>query len=102
MYINGEWCEAATGARFSVTNPATGDIIDMVPDGGEADTIRAVDAAHAAALAAGATSLKTPEKVFWGGYSGYYADPDGHVREVAMNPFAPLNEDSSWTLTAPE
>lgn len=61
-----------------------------------------VDAAHADALAAGATSLKAPEKVFWGGYSGYYADPDGHVWEVAMNPFSPLNEDGSWTLTAPE
>jgi predicted lactoylglutathione lyase len=61
-----------------------------------------VDAAHAAALDAGATSLKAPEKVFWGGYSGYYTDPDGHVWEVAMNPFSPLNEDGSWTLTTPE
>ena len=38
-----------------------------------------VDAAFARALAAGATALKAPEKVFWGGYSGYWADPDGHV-----------------------
>ncbi|WP_112310245.1 VOC family protein [Pseudogemmobacter bohemicus] len=57
-----------------------------------------VDAAYAAALAAGATALKTPEKVFWGGYSGYWADADGHVWEVAMNPFWPLNEDGSLTL----
>ena len=57
-----------------------------------------VDAAFAAALAAGATPLKTPEKVFWGGYSGYWADPDGHVWEAAMNPFWPLNEDGSLTL----
>jgi len=62
-----------------------------------------VDAAYAAALAAGATALKAPEKVFWGGYSGYYADPDGHVWEVAMNPFWPLNDDGSLTLPdAPE
>ena len=60
-----------------------------------------VDAAHAAALAAGATSLKAPEKVFWGGYSGYYADPDGHVWEVAMNPFWPLGEDGAVTLPDP-
>ena len=43
-------------------------------------------------------ALKAPEKVFWGGYSGYWADPDGHVWEVAMNPFWPLNEDGSLTL----
>ena len=59
-----------------------------------------VDAAYTAALAAGATGLKAPEKVFWGGYSGYYADPDGHVWEVAMNPFWPLNDDGSLTLPA--
>ncbi|ALG88997.1 MULTISPECIES: VOC family protein [Actibacterium] len=57
-----------------------------------------VDAAFAAALAAGAAPLKAPEAVFWGGYSGYYADPDGHVWEVAMNPFWPLSEDGSLTL----
>ena len=57
-----------------------------------------VDAAYGAALAAGATPLKAPEKVFWGGYSGYYADPDGHVWELAMNPFWPLAEDGSLTL----
>jgi uncharacterized glyoxalase superfamily protein PhnB len=57
-----------------------------------------VDAAFAAALEAGATSLKPPEKVFWGGYSGYWADPDGHVWEVAMNPFWPLAADGSLTL----
>jgi len=59
-----------------------------------------VDAAYSAALAAGATALKAPEKVFWGGYSGYYADPDGHVWEVAMNPFWSLNDDGSLTLPA--
>lgn len=54
-----------------------------------------VDAAFARALAAGATDLKAPEKVFWG---GYFADPDGHVWELAMNPFWPLNSDGSLTL----
>lgn len=57
-----------------------------------------VDDAFEAAVAAGAKALKRPEKVFWGGYSGYYADPDGHVWEVAMNPFWPLAEDGSLTL----
>ncbi|WP_406735731.1 VOC family protein [Thioclava sp. GXIMD4215] len=62
------------------------------------DTEAEVDAAFAAALAAGATALKHPEKVFWGGYSGYWADPDGHVWEIAMNPFWPLEADGSLRL----
>ena len=61
----------------------------------------AVDAAYAAALEAGGTGLKAPEKVFWGGYSGYWADPDGHVWEVAMNPFWPLAENGALTLPDP-
>lgn len=60
-----------------------------------------VDAAYAAALEAGATALKKPQEVFWGGYSGYWADPDGHVWELAMNPFWPLAEDGSLTLPDP-
>jgi len=39
------------------------------------------------AIAAGATLVKKPQKVFWGGYSGYFADPDGHLWEIAHNPF---------------
>jgi uncharacterized glyoxalase superfamily protein PhnB len=35
------------------------------------------------AVSAGATLVKTPQKVFWGGYSGYYKDLDGHLWEVA-------------------
>lgn len=57
-----------------------------------------VDAAYGAALAAGGTGLKAPEPVFWGGYSGYWADPDGHVWEVALNPFWPLLPDGRLVL----
>lgn len=46
-----------------------------------------VDEAMAQALAAGATLVKQPQKVFWGGYSGYFSDPDGHLWELAYNPF---------------
>ena len=38
------------------------------------------------AVAAGATLVKPGQKVFWGGYSGYFADPDGFLWEVAWNP----------------
>lgn len=51
-----------------------------------------VDAAYDAALAAGGTACKPPVKVFWGGYSGTVADPDGHVWEYAMNPFWVLDD----------
>lgn len=57
-----------------------------------------VDAAYAKALSVGATPLKAPEKVFWGGYSGYYADPDNHVWEVAFNPFWELDADGKQIL----
>lgn len=50
----------------------------------------AVDATFAQALAAGATAVKTPQDVFWGGYSGYFADPEGNLWEVAFNPFTDL------------
>jgi len=45
-----------------------------------------VDAVVKQAIDAGAALVKKPEKVFWGGYSGYFADPDGHLWEVAHNP----------------
>lgn len=45
-----------------------------------------VDAVFAEALAAGAREVKAPERVFWGGYSGYFQDPDGYLWEVAHNP----------------
>lgn len=46
-----------------------------------------VDEVLGHAVAAGATLVKPAQKVFWGGYSGYFADPDGHLWEVAHNPF---------------
>lgn len=45
-----------------------------------------VDAVLAEAARAGARILKPGGKVFWGGYTGYFADPDGYLWEVAWNP----------------
>lgn len=45
-----------------------------------------VDAIIDQAVSAGAQLIKPPQKVFWGGYSGYFKDPDGHLWEVAHNP----------------
>ncbi|MEZ6094401.1 MAG: VOC family protein [Pirellulaceae bacterium] len=51
-----------------------------------------VDNAFQFAVANGATPIKEPQKVFWGGYSGYFADPDGHLWELAFNPFVEFDE----------
>ena len=53
-----------------------------------------VDIVIQQALAAGATLLKPAADTFWGGYSGYFADPDGHPWEIAWNPFFPLEQES--------
>ncbi|HEX2509057.1 MAG TPA: VOC family protein [Microvirga sp.] len=50
------------------------------------------DEVFARAVAAGARALKPLQDVIWGGYSGYIADPDGHIWEIAWNPFFPLDE----------
>jgi catechol 2,3-dioxygenase-like lactoylglutathione lyase family enzyme len=45
-----------------------------------------VDAVMKQAEQAGATIVKAASKTFWGGYAGYFADPDGHLWEVTFNP----------------
>lgn len=49
-----------------------------------------VDAVLGQAVNAGAALIKPAQEVFWGGYSGYFQDPDGHYWEVAYNPFHDL------------
>lgn len=46
----------------------------------------------------GATILKPAQKVYWGGYSGYFKDLDGHLFEVAYNPFWELDENDNINL----
>jgi catechol 2,3-dioxygenase-like lactoylglutathione lyase family enzyme len=57
-----------------------------------------VDAVLAEAEAAGATVLKNAREAFWGGYSGYFADPDGFPWEVAWNPGFQIAADGSLRL----
>ena len=57
-----------------------------------------VDAALAHAVSCGGKLVKAAHKAFWGGYSGYFADPDGHLWEVAHNPFWPLDADGRVLL----
>ncbi len=46
----------------------------------------------------GATIVKKPEEVFWGGYSGYFSDPDGHPWEVAYNPHWTIRKDGRVSM----
>ena len=56
-------------------------------------TADAVDTAFQIALDAGAKVIARPHNMEWGGYSSYWADPDGHVWEYAYNPDWPLDDD---------
>jgi catechol 2,3-dioxygenase-like lactoylglutathione lyase family enzyme len=62
------------------------------------DTEADVDKVLAAATSAGGKLLKPAQKAFWGGYHGYFADPEGHLWEVAHNPHFPLSPDGKPTL----
>jgi uncharacterized glyoxalase superfamily protein PhnB len=54
-----------------------------------------VDAVLKEAIAAGANMIKPAQEAVWGGYSGYFSDPDGFLWEVAWNPFFAMAEDGS-------
>ena len=62
------------------------------------DSRQQVDSALVTAAAAGARILTPPRETDWGGYNGYFADPDGHLWEVAHNPFWPTGPDDRPTL----
>lgn len=57
-----------------------------------------VDVLLERAKSLGGRIVKPGQKVFWGGYSGYFADLDGHLWEVAHNPFFPIDEDGKLRL----
>jgi hypothetical protein len=47
----------------------------------------------------GATIVKEPQQASWGGYSGYFSDPDGHPWEVAYNPYWTIRMDGRISMT---
>lgn len=57
-----------------------------------------VDEIVAGLKAKGVKILKEPQKVFWGGYSSYFADPDDYCWEIAYNPFFPFDEAGNLKL----
>jgi catechol 2,3-dioxygenase-like lactoylglutathione lyase family enzyme len=58
-----------------------------------------VDSVLAEAKTAGAKILKPAQEAFWGGYSGYFADPDGFLWEVAWNPFFSIAESGAIQIS---
>lgn len=59
-----------------------------------------VDAIFGRAARAGAALLQPPQPTSWGGYSGHFADPEGHVWEIAWNPHFPFAADGSLVIPA--
>jgi uncharacterized protein len=57
-----------------------------------------VDAVLAEAVACGGILYRPGERAHWGGYRGYFADPDGHLWEIAYNPFFPLDAEGRIVL----
>jgi uncharacterized protein len=57
-----------------------------------------VDSLLTEAQSAGAKIIKPAQEAFWGGYSGYFSDPDGFLWEIAWNPFFPIAEDGSLRI----
>jgi len=67
-----------------------------------ARSIEEVDAIFSRLGEAGVRIPKAPHKTYWGGYSGYFADPEGNAWEVAFNPFWPMDEAGRVTVPAPK
>jgi catechol 2,3-dioxygenase-like lactoylglutathione lyase family enzyme len=84
------WGRAALAKDAQVSDDGEGfggfALAHNVRDRAEVDSVL-TKAAHA-----GARILKPGGETFWGGYAGYFADPDGHTWEVAWNPFWPIDE----------
>ena len=59
---------------------------------------REVDEVLKTVVELGGTIIKPAQKVFWGGYSGYFKDLDGYIFEVAYNPFCELDENDNLKL----
>jgi uncharacterized protein len=72
--------EHDTGLKMTRHNPAEFTLGHNVNSKDE------VDAVFRTAMDAGASAVKTPLDAFWGGYAGYFQDPDGHLWEIVWNP----------------
>jgi catechol 2,3-dioxygenase-like lactoylglutathione lyase family enzyme len=81
-----------TGLSLGAPNPTDFTVAHNVASKAEVDSVMTE------AKAAGARIVRPPQDAVWGGYTGCFQDPDGHVWEVAFNPFWP-GEDGSVDMT---
>jgi predicted lactoylglutathione lyase len=84
-----EWSALADDAEV----PAEGSGFRGVTCALNCESEEEVDAVWDEWVATGGKAVLKPHKAFWGGYSSYVADPDGHLWEIAHNPYAAIGED---------
>ncbi|WP_421240361.1 NAD-dependent succinate-semialdehyde dehydrogenase [Aeromonas enteropelogenes] len=91
-YINGHWCDAASGRTFEVTNPASGAVITQVPDMNAEDTRRAIEAAKAAQPAWAALTAKERSNKLYAWFAAITAHTDELARIMTCEQGKPLAE----------
>ncbi|MFQ2369308.1 NAD-dependent succinate-semialdehyde dehydrogenase [Aeromonas enteropelogenes] len=91
-YIDGHWCDAASGRTFEVTNPASGAVITQVPDMNAEDTRRAIDAAKAAQPAWAALTAKERSNKLYAWFAAITAHTDELARIMTCEQGKPLAE----------
>ena len=92
------WGRAALAADAGVPNTTQPGAFRRVALAHNVRSRDEVDTVMAAAAAAGATITRPAEETFYGGYAGYFADPDGHLWEIGWNPGFTLTDDGSLVL----
>jgi uncharacterized glyoxalase superfamily protein PhnB len=87
--LNGSWLSLYSRASLAkdATVSSVGSGFNGFAMAHNVESEEEVDEIIAHAVSVGATLVKPPQKVFWGGYSGYFADPDGYLWEIAHNPY---------------
>jgi predicted lactoylglutathione lyase len=91
-----EWSALADDAKV----PADGSGFRGVTLAMNLATVAEVDEVFAQWVAAGATPMVEPHTAFWGGHSSYVADPDGHLWEIAHNPYAKIDDQGRLVMGA--
>ena len=91
--LEGTWLSLYPWAKLAedATVSASGEGFRGITLAHNVDSRKKVDETFALAVAAGGKAVKQPQDVFWGGYSSYFADPDGVLWEIAWNPFTDLS-----------
>ncbi len=90
-FVIGLWSEAKLADDAGISNDRSGGFKGFAL-AYNARSAGEVDEIFNRLQAAGALVSKPPHKTYWGGYSGYFTDPEGNAWEVAFNPFWPMDE----------